>query len=56
MERFNYPNLAAVEAEDSRILYLLECESFGRKRDEEEELEEQKAQAELQRAEMEVNE
>ncbi len=44
MERFNYPNLAAAEAEDSRIIYLLECESYGRKRDEEELLERQKAE------------
>lgn len=36
MERFNYPNLAAAEAEDSRMLYFLECESFGRKADEKE--------------------
>ncbi len=44
MERFNYPNLAAAEAEDSRMIYLLECESYGRKRDEEELLERQKAE------------
>lgn len=42
MERFNYPNLAAAEAEDSRIIYLLECESYGRRRDEEELIERQK--------------
>lgn len=40
MERFNYPNLAAVYAEDMEILRLLELESFGKKRDEQEELEE----------------
>lgn len=44
MERFNYPNLAAAEAEDSRIIYLLECESYGNKRDQEELLERQKAE------------
>ena len=49
MERFNYPNLAAVEAEDASILALLEAESWGRKMDEEEELEEQREEAELAR-------
>lgn len=46
MERFNYPNLAAVEAEDARILYLLECESWGVKMDEQEEMEEQRLELE----------
>jgi hypothetical protein len=46
MERFNYPNLAAVEAEDGRILRLLEAESWGVKMDEQEELEEQKREIE----------
>lgn len=46
MERFNYPNLAAAEAEDSRIIYFLECESFGRKADEQEILERQKKELE----------
>lgn len=43
MERFNYPNLAAVLAEDAEILQLLEAESYGRKRDDEEKLSEQEA-------------
>ncbi len=33
MERFNYPNIAAVEAEDARILRLLAIESMGRRAD-----------------------
>ena len=49
MERFNYPNLAAAEAEDMRIIYLLECESWGKRRDDEEELEESRQEAELAR-------
>lgn len=49
MERFNYPNLAAVEAEDARILYLLECESYGLRRDQQEEMAEQEAELEAQR-------
>lgn len=49
MERFNYLNLAAVEAEDMRILYLLECESWGKHMDDKEELEESKQEAELAR-------
>lgn len=49
MERFNYPDLASAENEDLRILYLLECESWGKRRDEEEELEESKQEAELAR-------
>lgn len=44
MERFNYPNLAAVKEEDVEILYLLECESYGRRRDDEEELAEKEAE------------
>lgn len=39
MERFNYPNLAAVYEEDSEILKLLELESYGDRADEKEELE-----------------
>lgn len=51
MERFNYPNLAAVREEDAEILWLLECESFGYRRDEKEKLDELEAeQAERQRA------
>lgn len=46
MERFNYPNLEAVYAEDASILHLLECESYGYKRDEKEKMEELEAQKE----------
>lgn len=46
MERFNYPNLAAVMAESSEILYLLECESYGRRRDDQEEMAAQQAELE----------
>jgi hypothetical protein len=48
MERFNYPNLAAMLAEGAEIIYLLECESYGRKLDEQEEIEEMKEKAELE--------
>lgn len=41
MERFGYPSLAAVKAESTELLYLLECESYGFKRDEKEQLEQQ---------------
>lgn len=47
MDRFNYPDLASVEAEDVRIIQLLEAESYGLRRDQEEEIEEQKQNAEL---------
>lgn len=47
MERFNYPNLAAAENEDIRIVYLLECESWGKRMDDEEEMEESRQEAEL---------
>lgn len=46
MERFNYPNLKAAMNEDARILYLLECETWGRKRDEQEQLEAQQRELE----------
>lgn len=46
MERFNYPNLAAVYEEESEIMYLLECESYGYKRDERERMDEIEAEAE----------
>lgn len=39
MERFNYPNLAAVYEEDASILQLLEAESYGVKADQREALE-----------------
>lgn len=48
MERFNYPNLAAVYEEDVAILRLLECESYGIRRDEQEKLDELEAQASVQ--------
>ncbi len=48
MERFNYPNLAAVYKEDMEIIRLLELESYGRKRDEQEELDEAEAKAAYQ--------
>lgn len=51
MERFNYPNLAAVKAESAEMYYLLECESYGRIRDEEEKLAEHEAEIEAQRGE-----
>lgn len=50
MERFNYPNLAAVLEEDAEILYLLECESYGYKRDEKEHMEELEAEAQAAKA------
>lgn len=37
MERFNYPNLAAVYDEDAEILRLLDLESFGDRADQIEE-------------------
>jgi len=46
MERFNYSNLAAVYEEDAEIYYLLECESYGYKRDENERMDEIEAEAE----------
>lgn len=52
MERFNYPNLAAVMDEDAEILYLLECESYGNRRDEQEKLDEREAEFEEQKANM----
>lgn len=51
MERFNYPNLDAVKAESAEILYLMECASYGRQRDDEEEMERHKEEAELARKE-----
>jgi hypothetical protein len=45
MERFNYPNLAAVYAEDASIFRLLELESYGDRADKEEELAEAEAKA-----------
>lgn len=49
MERFNYPSLAAARAESTEILYLLECESWGFKKDEEEKLAMEQAKMDAQR-------
>jgi hypothetical protein len=50
MERFNYPNIAAVRAESAELYYLLECEQYGERKDEEERQEEmQREQEEQQR-------
>lgn len=46
MERFNYPSLAAARAESAEILQLLEFESWGYKKDEAEQLEEQRLEHE----------
>lgn len=46
MERFNYPNLAAVYEEDAEILYLLDCERYGDRAEELERLEHKAAEAE----------
>lgn len=48
MERFNYPNIQAVLDEDIELIRLLECEQFGYKRDQQEELEEMKAEQEAE--------
>lgn len=50
MERFNYPNLAAVYEEDAEILQLLEAESYGYKRDEKEKMDELEAEAQAMKA------
>jgi hypothetical protein len=44
MERFNYLNIDAVLNEDTYLLYLLDCESYGIRRDEQEKLAELEAQ------------
>lgn len=54
MERFNYPNLQAVKDEEAEILYLLECESYGRRRDEQEEMDDRVAESESQLAQSEM--
>lgn len=46
MERFGYPSLSALYEESSEILLLMEAESYGYKRDQKEELEEQERAAE----------
>lgn len=48
MERFNYPNIQAVLDEDIELIRLLECEQYGYKLDQQEELEETKAQQEAE--------
>lgn len=48
MERFGYGSLAKMRRESAEILYLLECESYGDKRDQEEEIERMKEEAEAQ--------
>lgn len=47
MERFNYPNLAAVDDEDVSILQLLELESFGDRGDEIDKLRQLEYEAEM---------
>ena len=49
MERFSYPSLEALRAESSELLVLLEAESYGIRRDEQEELDEMKHEAEMRR-------
>lgn len=49
MERFNYPNLAAVRKESAEILQLLEYESWGYKKDEKEKLAREQAELEAQK-------
>lgn len=46
MERFNYPNLAAVDAEDASILWMLDAEQYGYKADEQEERDRMQAEIE----------
>lgn len=46
MERFNYPNLTAVKAESSELLYLLECASYGTQRDDQERIERRRLEME----------
>ena len=43
MDRFSYPSLAAARRESAEILQLLEYESWGYKKDEQEKLEEEHA-------------
>lgn len=43
MEKYNYPNLAAVDAEDAEVILLLECAQYGYIADREEEIAEQEA-------------
>lgn len=50
MERFSYPSLAALMAESTELLELLEAESYGHKQDLIEEQEEQKEELAEQQA------
>lgn len=52
MQRFSYPTIAAVMAESSELLYLMECESWGYKLDEKEKLEAQEDQLASQQKEV----
>ena len=45
MERFNYPSLKAARKESTELLQLIEAESYGYKRDEEERLAELESSA-----------
>lgn len=49
MERFNYPSLAALYAESPELLMLLEAESYGNYRDQQEKIEELEQEAEMRR-------
>jgi hypothetical protein len=55
MERFNYRSIAAAEAESARILYLMECASWGYEMDRKEQAEIDQDEIDRQRHEMEVN-
>lgn len=46
MERFNYPTIKAVRRETSELMLMLVAESYGSKRDEQEELDEQRQEVE----------
>jgi len=39
LERFNYSSLAALRSESTELLYMLQAESFGYKKDEKERME-----------------
>lgn len=47
LERFNYPSLAAMRAESSELLLLIELESYGEKHFEQLEIARMKAEAEM---------
>jgi hypothetical protein len=52
MERFNYPNIAAVLCEDAAILRYLQLEALGDKRDQQEKIDAMEAEMESVRDEM----